>query len=289
MRKEIINYKHPNHSAKIVSEENWPKGELSTLHFHPDFEFLYIISGKMRLNKNDDLIATSGEIIFINSRAPHSTEFLDDGSPHTKGDSFITMVQFKSPDEQNEDILKYLSRLLKQNAIPYFIFKPDDPDYQELLHCIIDLSNNNKKPDISSNCFITSNVYRILGILYKRKFAIPKQNLINANDLTYFLPTFIYIENQYNQQISLAEIASSISLSREYFCRAFKKAFNISVFDYLNFMRVQKSTKLLEQNLAISDVSEKVGFSSPTYFNRIFKKYMALSPSDYRKLYKDIP
>lgn len=56
--------------------------------------------------------------------------------------------------------------------------------------------------------------------------------------------------------------------------------------EYLNFVRICKAEHMLRSGSSISDAAYVVGFSSLSYFNRVFKKYKFCSPSDYKKISK---
>lgn len=83
--------------------------------------------------------------------------------------------------------------------------------------------------------------------------------------------------------LSLQEIADMLRMSSAYVGRIFKKQETISVADYINEIRLLKSVMLLENNnLPVNEISEKVGFSSPSYFFKLFKKRFGTTPKDYR-------
>ncbi|WP_164716656.1 helix-turn-helix domain-containing protein [Paenibacillus whitsoniae] len=89
--------------------------------------------------------------------------------------------------------------------------------------------------------------------------------------------------NYSDPNLSLQEIADMLRMSSAYVGRIFKKQETISVADYLNEIRLLKSVMLLENNnLPVNEISEKVGFSSPSYFFKLFKKRFGTTPKDYR-------
>ncbi|KRF09986.1 hypothetical protein ASG89_00050 [Paenibacillus sp. Soil766] len=89
--------------------------------------------------------------------------------------------------------------------------------------------------------------------------------------------------NYANPNLSLQEIADMLRMSSAYVGRIFKKQETISVADYINEIRLLKSVMLLENNnLPVNEISEKVGFSSPSYFFKLFKKRFGTTPKDYR-------
>ena len=59
---------------------------------------------------------------------------------------------------------------------------------------------------------------------------------------------------------------------------------NMSPFDYLNYFRVSKSARLLrETDLSISTVAGQTGFNNISYYNRTFRRYMHITPGEYRR------
>lgn len=268
---------NPNRPANISISPNSPKGSFSNIHFHPELEFLYIQNGRMRCyNDNFEATVNEEEIIFINSKIPHATEFLKENSSQT-------VVQFRNPSMLRNN-LKYLSDFLKQSPVSFFVFKKDDPDYPELKNYISDITTNNKAIGIAHDYYITSNIYRIIALLYKREFLSADETTLDKKTLRTLMPIFDYISDNYNEELSLDFFAKLLSINKNYLCRLFKKATGTTITEYLNFVRICKAEELLKKNLSISDVAYSVGFSSLSYFNRIFKKYKQCSPSYYKSM-----
>lgn len=94
-----------------------------------------------------------------------------------------------------------------------------------------------------------------------------------------------YINNHYMEELTLAEIASIYGLSPNYFSTLFKKKAGCNFISYLTRLRMEKSKKLLiETDLTIREIGEKVGYYSTSFFIRVFKKAEKVTPSEYRKL-----
>lgn len=96
------------------------------------------------------------------------------------------------------------------------------------------------------------------------------------------------IEKEYsNPDFDLNMIAEQLNLTPHYVGHKFQKLFGKTFSSHLAEFRINKSKKLLlETDWKISYIATKCGFSSSSYFIRIFKKYNMLSPSAYRELYK---
>jgi YesN/AraC family two-component response regulator len=93
-----------------------------------------------------------------------------------------------------------------------------------------------------------------------------------------------YIQEHFQEEITLSYIAGSLGMSESAFSHFFKKRTNRSFVDYLNDIRVGHASKLLyETTHTIAEVCYTSGFNNVSNFNRIFKKKKGQTPSTYRK------
>ncbi|WP_239984786.1 AraC family transcriptional regulator [Sporolactobacillus pectinivorans] len=94
----------------------------------------------------------------------------------------------------------------------------------------------------------------------------------------------VFIKQHYMQQISLEEVRNMCGMSQSTFTMNFKKMTGFSFIDYRNRVRIRAAKELLENtDLAIINVSQKVGFDDLSNFDRTFKRFEGLSPLNYRK------
>ncbi len=92
-----------------------------------------------------------------------------------------------------------------------------------------------------------------------------------------------YIQEHQTENLRLGHVAKAVNTSTFYFCKMFKKATGINFTDYLSRVRIEKSKNLLlNPNLRVSEIAFEVGFQSLTHFNRVFKKVLGQSPTEYR-------
>ncbi|KAB1438455.1 response regulator [Candidatus Galacturonibacter soehngenii] len=95
-----------------------------------------------------------------------------------------------------------------------------------------------------------------------------------------------YIQENYQKQLMLEEVAEATNLSPSYLSTIFKKELGISFTDYLISLRMEKAKELLKTtNDSILQIAEQTGYSDSRYFSKIFVKVVGLKPSVYRKLY----
>ncbi|MBD0380894.1 response regulator transcription factor [Paenibacillus sedimenti] len=92
-----------------------------------------------------------------------------------------------------------------------------------------------------------------------------------------------FIQKHLNEELSLTRLAGMVHLNPSYLSRFFKQMTGTVLTDYITGLRIAKAKSLLrETDLKIQDIAPQVGFDSPAYFIRLFKKEMHVTPSEYR-------
>jgi AraC-like DNA-binding protein/ligand-binding sensor protein len=98
-----------------------------------------------------------------------------------------------------------------------------------------------------------------------------------------------YIQQNQTEDISLGQVAKAVHTSTFYFCKLFKKATGTNFTEYVSRVRIEKAKNLLlNPNLRVSEIAYEVGFQSLTHFNRVFKKFIGQSPTEYRTQVKAV-
>jgi AraC family transcriptional regulator, arabinose operon regulatory protein len=140
------------------------------------------------------------------------------------------------------------------------------------------------KSEESSGKFISSSVlYEMLVELYtvlhrKQESETSERNSI-VDDVK------LYIDKQYNQDITIEELSGFVKVTPQYLCKMFKRHLNLRPFQYIAMKRIQHAKKLLSgTNMSVNDIAHLVGYNDCSYFCAIFKKYEKISPSEFRGL-----
>ena len=94
---------------------------------------------------------------------------------------------------------------------------------------------------------------------------------------------FDYIREHYAESIQLSELAEAAGVSREYLCQLFKEETGMRPFEYLTQYRIGAAKSLLKsrRDLKVSEVGRLAGFCDSSYFNKVFKRYEAVTPLQY--------
>ena len=92
-----------------------------------------------------------------------------------------------------------------------------------------------------------------------------------------------HIAKHFATRISEPHVAELCGLSPFRFSRQFRASFGICFQEYLSNLRVSEARRLLENYvMPVADIAAAVGFDDPSYFARVFRRTVGMSPSDYR-------
>ena len=93
-----------------------------------------------------------------------------------------------------------------------------------------------------------------------------------------------YLNSNYKEQITSGELEEKFACNFDYINRVFKKNIGKTIFVYLNEYRIHRACVLLETtSMKISAISNQVGFPDESYFNKVFKKFVGVTPGQYEK------
>ncbi len=157
----------------------------------------------------------------------------------------------------------------------------------EIINILNKILKEKENPDIGSE-LLNYMLVMELFVLISRALKMEWENSIKnkSSKLKELIQVSVsYINNNYEREISLKDIAQYVFLSTGYFTRAFKEEMGISPINYLLKTRIERAKELLkDSNQRISDIALGVGFSNQQRFNDIFKKYVKMTPLQYRKV-----
>lgn len=114
---------------------------------------------------------------------------------------------------------------------------------------------------------------------------VSKVNSFNSRSIKLVLRKAVeYLHEHYHEQVTLNEVAEHAFVSTYYISRMFKKEMGKNFVDYLNELRIEKAKELLKDvQFKTYEVAEKVGIPDAHYFSRLFKKYVGVTPTEYRE------
>ncbi len=92
-----------------------------------------------------------------------------------------------------------------------------------------------------------------------------------------------FIDERFNDNIDLDNIADEAYFSKFHFIRLFKNIYNKTPHQYLTFVRIEKAKLLLAEDIPVAEVCFSVGFNSVSSFTGLFKRIVGLTPSVFQQ------
>ena len=173
------------------------------------------------------------------------------------------------------------------------------------IHFDSDFSNIGLQRHLLKKCSVnasgyTKDLFDIILRNYKNKTASAEQKvfgainilladlseklLSNLHNTEKFEPVLQFIENNYDEKITIDGLAKLINLSTVYFSNLFTSTFHISPKQYILSRRLFEAKRLLsDTDLSITEIAKKVGFDNANYFSEIFSQKIGTSPLSFRK------
>lgn len=220
---------------------------------------------------NCEVVATAHDAISgankIRSQKPDIL-FTDIKMPNKDGLKMVAGLKGEFPDMQITVLTGYRDFSYAQQAINLgvtrFLLKPSK--MSELEQAVEVMTTNLK----NHNIYGTNNINE------------PQPKSEQANNFI-VNQAVSYIEENYNEKISLNDVAESCYVSQWHLSKLMNKHLNKTFYDILNTTRIRKAKELLRQpNLRISDIAERIGYTDTAHFSRVFKKIEDIAPQDYR-------
>lgn len=250
-------------------------------HWHPEIEITYVQKGTMCYKVNHMVYhLKEGDIVFNNSGALHS------GTMENQKDCAYIPVTFDSRliygFFQSTVNSKYVDPVIQDSMLPAICIDQSEPwhkPFREYLLRIIDLDE--KKPDFYE-LDITICLQSMWRLLLEHITYEPQASRENSLEYDRIKKILSYIEENYQNKITLNDIAGHIHLCESECTRLFKRHMNTTLFAFLQEYRIERSLEFLQDDEPVSAVADKAGFSDPNYYSKVFAKIKGCSPREYR-------
>ena len=284
MYNEIVNESDQGVPARIYESDTvgLPSGAIAPTHFHDEIELLFVISGVMRFVVNDEIIDIKENMgILVNRRVPHMSQSMED---NTK--SLLLQINIeKLMKKEYSHINKYLSLIFSGDEREFFVFEKNLPVSVEIYGHMKQIESEFVGKQRGYNTYIKGELYHLLACMYRYGILSDVGFKYDKDGMRKINAALIYIDKNYSKQLTLEELSGIVNMNPSYFCRFFKKATGKTIMEYINFVRIWKAEDLLSlTDDSVLDISMEVGFSSVSYFNRVFKRLKGTSPMKYRKI-----
>ncbi len=251
-------------------------------HWHPEIEITYVQKGTMCYKVNHIVYhLKEGDIVFNNSGALHS------GTMENQKDCAYIPVTFDPRliygFFQSTVNSKYVDPVIQDSMLPAICIDQSESwhkPFREYLLRIIALDE--KKPDFYE-LDITICLQSMWRLLLEHITYEPQTSRENSLEYDRIKKILSYIEENYQNKITLNDIAGHIHLCESECTRLFKRHMNTTLFAFLQEYRIERSLEFLQADQPVSAVADKAGFSDPNYYSKVFAKIKGCSPREYRK------
>ncbi len=262
--------KHYNQS-NLIDKPYW--------HCHAGYEIVYISNGKGRRQVGDhNTVYCDGDLVFLGPNLPHIglangvSEAYTEVAVQMETD-FLGKDFFLRPEMEG---IRQLFRRAEKGLSFYGDTKleigsrlkqlPDRPSFSrliELLQILDSLSQSTEYKPLNAK-----------GISLE----------VGGHELSRIQVVYDYISKNYQNNISLEEVAKEVNMTVPAFCRFIKKGIDKTFTQLVNEFRIAEACRLLsEEHLTIANVGFECGFNNLSHFNKQFKLITGSSPSDYRR------
>lgn len=245
-----------------------PKSGVKT-HSHPYFHMFYIAAGECQLTTGNNIhLLTPGHCLLVPAHQEHSycnesdtvVEFLE--------------IKFSLPNTP------LAAQLLKKG-----VQVTDNPLVGMLFEQIVkEYSAYGILADESAASYLSSLLY-----VLDEKDRLQKQQFRYVDTASYSdlsRQVIHYLEDHYTEELSLNSLAQALDYNKSYLCAAFKKDTQFTIWDCLNMIRIRRAAELLVYGeYELTQVAEMCGFASASNFNRVFLKYVGITPGQCRRAY----
>ena len=257
-------------------------------HWHNEIQLAYILNGEAEYEiYGEKILMKEGEGLFINSNIIHMST-----SPYPEKTQMITVLfntSIFSGINQVEIEKDCILPIITCKSLSHILFYDKTPYHRFVLKKIKALINSEEKREKGYKLEQKNILGEIwLAIIRNSTELIVSDNRAISFDDIRIKTMLMFIDENYNKNISLKEIASSAGLSKSECCRCFKRTIRMSPFEYLIQKRIFSAASLISStDMPMSYISQISGFNEPSYFYKTFKSIMNMTPTEFRERSKN--
>jgi AraC-like DNA-binding protein/quercetin dioxygenase-like cupin family protein len=250
-------------------------------HYHDHFEIYYQLTGeRYYFIKDRSYYVKKGDIIVINKTELHKTSFA--------GAEVYERILINFKEDYIRDMLNSSEdmdpmELFSRDVNVYSLSLSEQNFAEQLLNKMLD---ENKKRADGFNLYMKISLLELLIFLNRLSWKAQNHYLEFPSALHKKISTVAkYISNNYFLELTLNGLSLEFHVSPFYLSRTFKEVTGITLTEYINITRIKEAQRLLvDTNLGVSEIAEKVGFDSSTHFGRVFKSIVQVPPLKFRKI-----
>lgn len=258
--------------------------EALRLHSHDYYQVYFILAGQLiHHTENGSAPLSYGEVFIIPPDMPHYIE----AEANTVDFYSMSFMPSFFPEGQSgnkliTDFLYFLKTAAAEAIQPKFSLLHEDIIFAEtIFDRIMDEFSSNRT---AKNEMIFEYVSILLTMFARIYFEQKTPALRSELNKETVIHCIAYIQNHFDEDITLDEITKHSAMSKTRFCSLFSEITGTSFKNYLNMFRIKKASEMILTGEKLSSVSTRCGYNDFSTFYRNFKKYMSVSPTEYQEI-----
>lgn len=272
----------PNTSFKVKYFEE--KEFQAEWHFHPQYELTFMIQSTGIRYVGDSMQSFErGDLVLVGKNVPHSWKTIDAKNVQVK----CVIIQWDDSlfnDWIDKPEFTSIKKMLLKSSYGISFDAETALSLENSFSVIYDQNPFERILtflNILNVLATNASIELLAGPSFGKDLSLKESTRVNVINS--------YIKDNFQNEPSLTELSSKLSLSKEAFCRFFKKTFDKTYSNYVNEYKITIASKMLiETDLSVSEIGYESGFNNLSFFYRQFKKYKQKSPIAYRQLYQRI-
>ncbi len=249
-----------------------------SLHWHPEIEINLLTKGGGQYQVGDSHInAKKGDIIIITPNILHSV-YTD---TMIESYTFVGSMDFLGSTFYDKASVSYIRPLINGAKVFSPLITDSDEHYKEIYKCVVSIFETGNKNEKFHELMLKSELYKLIYLLYKYgKIEVQNDSVRHLEKIKTALQ---YIQENYQEDIKVSELADLCHFSKAYFMSFFKKNVGIPCVEYIMQFRLKKAGEELKNtDRSVSEIAFNCGFRNLSNFNRHFKEYFGIVPKDFR-------
>ena len=278
-------------NKQLISISTQPIESFVPFHIHNYVEIMVVLLGKCVVETPNEMIPMKqDEIIIMGTQTIHKVQKIDSGTivmniALKKAAFSLSDLDFLTHNKDTHSVSSIMFSLLSSNnsgvAVNLFHTNHD----KQVVDTIYDIISEYYQPDNYSNPIIRLEILelilRLVRIASKSSVLQIQKKRQNNNEID-LLTLLLYIEKNY-ETITLEKMAKYFGFNANYLSSYLKKKTGYTFVKLVQIQRINVAAEYLAfTNAPIEDIALKVGYENPSYFYKIFRKYIGGSPTDYR-------
>ena len=250
-------------------------------HWHREMEFFKVVRGEMQVQAGSSFFrAAPGSLLFFSSEELHAA------APMPGKDCDYRAIVF-DPDMMCSPAgdsvrMNFLRPLLSGEVSVPRMFLPEETQAMMAFDRLYDLLE--KREGTAYPLFIKAALLQLFGLLMEKSSRTPENHSRKNGTADQMKSVLSYIGENYRRPLSLAELSEQCGLCEGHFCRVFKQYTMKTPVQYINTVRMDAAAQLLrDTDRKVLDIALDTGFNSVSYFAGVFREYMGIPPTVYRR------